>query len=173
MAELMDSAKINAALDRLANEISARHPDIHKLMLIGIQRRGADLAARMASRLSQNGQRPLLGSLDINLYRDDWTRLAQGSPNVSGSHIPAAPDGRVVVLIDDVLFSGRTIRAAMEAILDYGRADRIELLVLVDRGHRELPICADYTGCKFETRKNQHVDVLLEERDGRDAVLLC
>lgn len=172
MTLLMDGNAVKTAIAELAARVTARHQDTGALMLVGIERRGADLAARIARKIAAEAERPLLGTLDINLYRDDWTQLAKGAPHVGKSHMPASPDGRAVILIDDVLFSGRTIRAAMEAVLDYGRPDRIELLVLVDRGHRELPIAADYAGRVIPTEKNQHVDVLLEERDGKDAVLL-
>lgn len=167
---IMNAEEMHKALEALAAEIMQRHMPTDNLMLVGIQRRGADLAARLAPLLS--GKRVSIASLDINLYRDDWTRLADGAPHIGDSHMPEAADDKIVILVDDVLFSGRTVRAALDAILDYGRPARIELLVLVDRGNRELPICADYVGRRIETRKEQHVDVLLRERDDRDAVLL-
>ena len=141
-------------------------------MLVGIQRRGVDLARRLAGLLeARSGASVPLGTLDINLYRDDWTTL-EGKPQIGISHIPENPDGRVVLLVDDVLFSGRTVRAALEAILDYGRPRAVELAVLVDRGHRELPIHADYVGRQITTERSWHVDVLLKERDGEDMVRL-
>lgn len=166
----MDAGEMQQALESLAAQIRDCHKETDKLMLVGIQRRGADLAARLAALLSARSVS--IGSLDINLYRDDWTRIADGAPHIGNSRMPESPDNKVVILVDDVLFSGRTVRAALEAILDYGRPARIELLVLVDRGNRELPICADYTGKRIETGNEQHVDVLLKERDGRDVVLL-
>lgn len=166
---LLDETEMETVLGNLASQLIHAHPEPEKLMLAGIQRRGADLATRLVARLA----RPLpLASLDINLYRDDWTRLAGGVPGIGESFMPCSPDGRIVVLVDDVLFSGRTARAAMEAILDYGRPDKIELMTFIDRGHRELPICANYIGKTIETRSDQHIDVLLKERDGRDAVIL-
>lgn len=177
--ELMDDAtlllekdEMGRILERLAAQVLERHPGCTGLMLVGIQRRGVDLARRLAVRLeARAGVRVPLGTLDINLYRDDWTSL-EGTPHIGTSHIPENPDGRVVLLVDDVLFSGRTVRAALEAILDYGRPRAVELAVLVDRGHRELPIHADYVGRQITTERDWHVDVLLEERDGEDAVKL-
>ena len=159
-------------LERLACEVLERHGQCERVMLVGIERRGADLARRLSALMQQKLQRPLpLGTLDINLYRDDWTSL-EGKPHIGQSRITAPVDNAEIILIDDVLFSGRTIRAALEALLDYGRPRKVELLVLVDRGHRELPIQADYIGRSVDTRPQEQVDVLLEERDGRDEVLL-
>ena len=169
---LLGKDEMGRILERLAAQVLERHPGCGGLMLVGIQRRGADLARRLAGLLeARTGARVPLGTLDINLYRDDWTSL-EGKPHIGTSHIPESPDGRVVLLVDDVLFSGRTVRAALEAILDYGRPRAVELAVLVDRGHRELPIHADYVGRKITTERRWHVDVLLEERDGEDQVRL-
>ena len=169
---LLGKDEMERILERLAAQVLERHPACEGLMLVGIQRRGVDLARRLAARLeARAGVRVPLGTLDINLYRDDWTTL-EGKPHIGTSHIPENPDGRVVLLVDDVLFSGRTVRAALEAILDYGRPRAVELAVLVDRGHRELPIHADYVGRKITTERRWHVDVLLEERDGEDMVRL-
>lgn len=169
---LLEKDEMERILERLAAQVLERHPGCEGLMLVGIQRRGVDLARRLAVRLeARAGVRVPLGTLDINLYRDDWTSL-EGKPHIGTSHIPESPDGRVVLLVDDVLFSGRTVRAALEAILDYGRPRAVELAVLVDRGHRELPIHADYVGRQITTERGWHVDVLLEERDGEDAVKL-
>ncbi len=168
----LDAAEMRLIEDRLAAQILESHPDSNKLLLLGIQRRGADLAARLARKLEQKGRPALLGALDINLYRDDWTCRNGEMPKVGQSSIPQNLDGKVVLLVDDVLFSGRTIRAALEAILDYGRPDCVELLAFIDRGHRELPICATYVGRNIVTEKDDQVDVLVEERDGRDAVIL-
>lgn len=169
---LLEKDEMERILERLAAQVLERHPGCEGLMLVGIQRRGVDLARRLAVRLeARAGVRVPLGTLDINLYRDDWTSL-EGKPHIGTSHIPESPDGRVVLLVDDVLFSGRTVRAALEAILDYGRPRAVELAVLVDRGHRELPIHADYVGRQITTERDWHVDVLLEERDGEDAVKL-
>lgn len=157
---------------RLAAQILENHAEADNLLLVGIQRRGADLAVRLADRLAQLGKSALLGTLDINFYRDDWTCRSGGMPRIGESRMPVTPDGRIVILVDDVLFSGRTIRAALEAILDYGRPDCVELLTLIDRGHREFPICANYVGRNIITEKGEQIDVLLKERDGRDAVIL-
>lgn len=158
---------------RLLADIMRNNESLEDLMLVGIERRGADLARRLAQALEwRNGKKISHNTLDINLYRDDWTRLTSGSPRIGRSYITQNPDGKKIILVDDVLFSGRTIRAAMDAILDYGRPKQIELLVLIDRGHRELPISANYVGKYIETSKESHVDVLFEERDGRDAVIL-
>lgn len=154
----------------LANSVANAHPEPEKLLIVGIQRRGADIAQRLQHALGL-GNSPV-SSLDINLYRDDWTRLAGGAPRIGKSFMSCPPDGKDVLLVDDVLFSGRTARAGMEAILDYGRPDKIELLVFIDRGHRELPICANYVGRKLETSREEQVDVLLGEHDGIDAVII-
>lgn len=170
---IINKTEMALVLDRLLAQVIERNPVIDDLVLIGIQRRGADIATRLAKSLElKTGKKIRSGTLDINLYRDDWTSLSGGMPHIGTSSIPCDLDGCKVILIDDVLFSGRTIRAALEALLDYGRPACVELLVLVDRGHRELPICADYVGRKIGTKKSDHVDVLLQERDGRDAVCL-
>lgn len=169
---LLDKNDMAHILDALADAVLQRHPSCADLMLVGIQRRGADIARRLAALLKQRtGTMPPLGTLDINLYRDDWTSL-EGKPHIGTSHIPAEPRGHVILLVDDVLFSGRTVRAALEALMDYGRPRAVELAVLVDRGHRELPIQADYVGRLVPTARDEHVDVLLEERDGEDCVRL-
>ena len=176
---LLDKEEMTRILERLACEVLERHGQCERVMLVGIERRGADLARRLgalAVRLGKAledklGRKLPFGTLDINLYRDDWTSL-EGKPHIGQSRITAPVDNAEIILIDDVLFSGRTIRAALEALLDYGRPRKVELLVLVDRGHRELPIQADYIGRSVDTRPQEQVDVLLEERDGRDEVLL-
>ena len=161
---LLDKEEMTRILERLACEVLERHGQCERVMLVGIERRGADLARRLSALMQQKLQRPLpLGTLDINL---------EGKPHIGQSRITAPVDNAEIILIDDVLFSGRTIRAALEALLDYGRPRKVELLVLVDRGHRELPIQADYIGRSVDTRPQEQVDVLLEERDGRDEVLL-
>ena len=160
---ILNREEISRTLDRLASQIYERHGQCDTLQLVGIQRRGVDLARRLAELLARRTGHPLpLGSLDINLYRDDWTSL-EGKPHIGQSDI---------LLVDDVLFTGRTIRAALEALQDYGRPRSVELLVLVDRGHRELPIQAMYVGRSVATRREERIDVLLEERDGLDEVRL-
>ena len=160
-------------LERLASEVVERHgADAERLLLVGIQRRGVDLARRLAVLLERKtGKNIPLGTLDINLYRDDWTSMA-AFPALGASSIPLPLEERKVLLVDDVLYTGRTVRAALEAILDYGRPDSVELLVLVDRGHRALPIHADYVGRAVRTSRTEKVDVLLAERDGSDEVRL-
>lgn len=169
---LLQKEEISRILERLAYQIMEKHGDCASVLLVGIQRRGADIAQRLAQLLEQRLKRAMpLGTLDINLYRDDWTSLA-GKPQIGQSKIPQSVDDAIVILVDDVLYTGRTIRAALEALLDYGRPQAVELLVLIDRGHRELPIHADYVGRTINTAHAEQVNVLLEERDGTDEVLL-
>lgn len=170
---ILSDKGMERTLDRLASELSERRGDDDKLVLLGIQRRGADLAVRIKTRLDETlGRRIPLGKIDINLYRDDWTTL-NIQPSINCTEIPFDIEGASIVLVDDVLFSGRTIRAALEAILDYGRPKRVELLVLIDRaGLRELPIQADYVGNRVVTKGDEHVDVRVAERDNEDKVCL-
>ena len=169
---LLEQHEMARMLERLASQIMERHAKCEHVMLVGIERRGADLARRLSALLEERlGHPVLLGTLDINLYRDDWTSL-EGKPHIGQSRIPASVDGRVIILVDDVLYTGRTIRAALEALLDYGRPMAVELLALIDRGRRELPIHADYVGRTVNTSRHERVDVLLAERDGQDAVHL-
>lgn len=169
---LLTEQEMRRALERLAYQVLDRHGECAGLVLVGIQRRGADMAARLGNIIAERlGCALPFGALDINLYRDDWTSPA-AKPAIGPSDIPVDLDGRDVLLVDDVLFTGRTVRAALEALLDYGRPRRVELLVLMDRGHRELPIHADYVGRTVTTDRSEQVDVLLRERDGRDEVLL-
>ena len=169
---LLQKDEMARVLERLSSQIIEKHDQCSAVMLVGIQRRGADLAKRLALLLSERLKHKVpLGTLDINLYRDDWTSLA-GKPQIGQSNIPGSMDNATIILVDDVLYTGRTIRAALEALLDYGRPRKVELLVLVDRGHRELPIHADYVGRVVNTGRQEQVDVLLEERDGCDEVRL-
>ena len=171
--KLMTAGEVRRTLERLSFELIERHDPSCGLALIGIQRRGAELASRLKALIDGRTKCDMpLGKLDINLYRDDWTK-SEVQPQVGPSDIPFSLADKNVVLIDDVLFSGRTIRAAMEALLDYGRPKRVELLVLIDRrGHRELPIQADYVGKRVHTEPGEHVDVAVAELDGEDSVLL-
>lgn len=170
---LLDAGEMAQTLEKLASRILENHARCENVMLVGIQRRGADLAHRLADLLKKRLGRPVpLGTLDINLYRDDWTSLAGKTPHVGQSRIDEGVDNRTIVLVDDVLYTGRTVRAALEALLDYGRPSSVELLALVDRGHRELPIHADYVGLAVHTDRQEHVNVLLTERDGEDVVRL-
>ncbi|MDP3427593.1 MAG: bifunctional pyr operon transcriptional regulator/uracil phosphoribosyltransferase PyrR [Humidesulfovibrio sp.] len=169
---LMTAKEMARTLERLASEIVERRGEEGPLVLVGIQRRGVDLARRLKRLLDARLAAPtLFGMLDINLYRDDWSNLGI-SPTISSTDIPANIEGATLILVDDVLYSGRTTRAALEAILDFGRPRRVELLVLIDRGHRELPIQADYVGKRVNTASHERVDVLVSERDEQDKVLL-
>ncbi|MEA4855523.1 bifunctional pyr operon transcriptional regulator/uracil phosphoribosyltransferase PyrR [Solidesulfovibrio sp.] len=171
--KIMTAGEVRRTLERLAFELIERHDPSCGLALVGIQRRGAELATRLKTLIDARARCDVpLGKLDINLYRDDWTNR-EVQPQVGPSDIPFSLAEKDVVLVDDVLFSGRTIRAALEALLDYGRPRRVELLVLVDRrGHRELPIQADYVGKRVHTETGEHVDVAVAELDGEDAVHL-
>lgn len=170
MDTIMDAAAIDRTLERLASEIIETHPDTGHIMLIGIQTRGVYLARRLQVKLRKlAGVTVATGSMDITLYRDDWTRLTD-HPVVEATDILFSVDGKELVLVDDVLYTGRTTRAAIDAIMDFGRPDRIELAVLVDRGHRELPIHPDYAGRVVETLPDEKVNVFVTEHDGEDRV---
>lgn len=170
---ILNARDMDRTLERLALEVFERRGEDERLVIIGVQRRGADLAERLKRRLDERLERKIpLGKLDINLYRDDWTTNLELAPTINCSEIGFDIEGASVVLVDDVLYSGRTTRAALEAILDYGRPRRVELLVLVDRGHRELPIQADYVGKKLDTLGDEHVNVMVVERDDEDRVCL-
>ena len=163
---------VRRAISRIAHEIVERDHDLSAIAIVGIRSRGDVLAARLRAAIKQNeGADVPLGSLDITLYRDDLTRIGY-APIVHESALEFSVDGRVVVLVDDVLFTGRTIRAAMDALVDYGRPRAIRLAVLVDRGHRELPIRADFVGKNVPTKATEDVRVRLAEVDGRDEVSL-
>ena len=170
---VMDSGTFQATLDRLASEIVERTRGLEgSLALVGIRTRGVPLARRIAQGIeSRTGAKPSIGALDITLYRDDLTSVA-AQPIVRKTELPFAMDDAWVVLVDDVLFTGRTVRAAITALIDFGRPRKIELLVMVDRGWRELPIQADYVGKAIQTAREHTVQVLLAEEDGRDEVVL-
>ena len=170
-AEVMDAEAMDRALTRIAHEILEANKGAGSIALAGIMTRGVDMATRLAERIAQiEGTQVPVGSLDISFYRDDVaTRL---SPEVHTTDIPFEVEGRTIVLVDDVLYTGRTIRAAMDAIMDYGRPSAIQLAVLVDRGHRELPIRADFVGKNVPTARRERVKVLLREHDGREAVII-
>ena len=170
--ELMDAGRLARTLSRMAAEILERHPDMRGTVLVGIRTRGVPLARRLAASLREAaGVEPPVGALDITLYRDDLTTVGP-QPVLKGTDIPTSIDGRTVVLVDDVLFTGRTVRAALDELIDFGRPARIELAVLVDRGHRELPIHADYAGRTLTTTREEAVQVRLREEDGDDRVVL-
>jgi pyrimidine operon attenuation protein / uracil phosphoribosyltransferase len=169
---ILNSLEMHKTLERMAYEILEQVPETKDLAFIGIQRRGVDLASRLKSMIeNRTGQKIRLGKLDINLYRDDWTNLSS-TPIINSTEITFSITGKSLVLVDDVLFTGRTVRSALEALLDFGRPKTIKLLVLIDRGHRELPIHADFVGKKTDTSLLEKVDVLTKERDGWDEVLL-
>lgn len=169
---ILNSREMQKTLERITYEILEQVSDTTDLALIGIQRRGVDLASRMKTMIeSKVGQKIRMGKLDINLYRDDWTNLS-AAPIINNTEITFSITGKSLILVDDVLFTGRTIRSALEALLDFGRPKSIKLMVLIDRGHRELPIHPDFTGKIIATSLKEKVDVLTLERDGKDEVLL-
>ncbi|HEX6331940.1 MAG TPA: bifunctional pyr operon transcriptional regulator/uracil phosphoribosyltransferase PyrR [Actinomycetota bacterium] len=171
-ARLMDEAEIRRALTRIAHEILERNRGAEALALVGIAARGDDLARRLVAEIERiEGARPPVGVLDITFYRDDIGMRSE-APEVHETRIDFDITGRTVVLVDDVLFTGRTIRSAMDALVDFGRPTAIQLAVLVDRGHRELPIRADFVGKNVPTRRDQDVRVSLREVDGDDAVVV-
>ena len=171
-AEIVDADGLKRIVTRIAHEIVERNKGVNDLVLVGIKRRGVPLAERIAERIVEfEGRSPILGSLDITLYRDDLSLVAQ-QPVVGGSEIPVDVRGKVVVLIDDVLYTGRTIRAAMDALIDFGRPRSIQLAVVIDRGHRELPIRADYVGKNVPTSRREVIGVKLVEVDGVDSVVI-
>ena len=171
-AELMDEAAMGRAIKRIAHEIIEHNKGTERLMLIGVQRRGVPLAQRIGALIMQEEQVELpVGSLDITFYRDDLSQLAE-HPQVCATEIPADVTGMNVVLVDDVLYTGRTARCAMDAVMDMGRAKTIRLAVLIDRGHRELPIRADYVGKNVPTSRQEMIEVNLAEIDGVNAVNL-
>jgi pyrimidine operon attenuation protein/uracil phosphoribosyltransferase len=169
-ARLMEEADVRRALTRIAHEILERNKGAEDLALVGIAARGDDLARRLASEIERiEGTRPPVGVLDITFYRDDIGMRAE-APEVHETRVEFDINDRTVVLVDDVLFTGRTIRSALDALVDFGRPTAIQLAVLVDRGHRELPIRADFVGKNVPTRKDEQVRVALVEVDGEDAV---
>jgi pyrimidine operon attenuation protein/uracil phosphoribosyltransferase len=169
-AQIMDSEEVGRSLIRIAHQILERNRGARDVIIVGIRRRGAPLARRIADIIKEiEGTEVPVGILDITLYRDDLQLVAR-QPVVGSTEIPAGVDGKVVVLVDDVLFTGRTVRAAMDEIMDFGRPHAIQLAVLIDRGHRELPIRADYVGKNVPTSAREIISVLLKEEDGEDRV---
>jgi len=168
----LDTTQIDQTLDRLTKEILAAHNNVENLVVVGIRTGGAFLAQRLADKLGRTAaQPPKVGILDITLYRDDWTRINH-KPLVGKTELPGSIDDQEVLLVDDVLFTGRTVRAALDALIDYGRPKRIELAVLVDRGGRELPIRPDYVGLSLDLPPNQRVNVYLQEMGQADEVAI-
>ena len=171
-AHVLDAEGIRKVFVRIAHEILEKGQGPDPLCLVGIRSRGDHLAQRLARLLQEMTGRPVpVGALDITLYRDDLS-LVGSSPVVHSTEIPFDITGRRVIVVDDVLFTGRTVRAAMDALTDLGRPESVELAVLVDRGHRELPIKADYVGKNLPTSKEQLVQVRLQETDGVDEVVI-
>jgi pyrimidine operon attenuation protein / uracil phosphoribosyltransferase len=170
-ARVMDAVAIERALVRIAHEILERNKGAEHLVLLGIRTRGVPLAQRLGEQLRRIEHHPIpVGAVDITLYRDDLRR--QKSRPVYSTDIPCPLDAKHVVLVDDVLYTGRSIRAAMDALTDFGRPRSIQLAVLIDRGHRELPIRADYVGKNIPTAREEQVSVLLQEVDGENAVVI-
>lgn len=171
-SKIMDSTAIQRALTRVAHEIIEKNKGTADLVLIGLRSRGVDLARRLSQRLKEiDGVHVPVGALDITLYRDD---LGKGGPQptVRKTEITFSIENKKVILVDDVLYTGRTTRAAMDGLMDLGRPRVIQLAVLVDRGHRELPIRADYVGKNVPTAKTEQVQVMLQEEDGVDRVVI-
>src|SRR6188768_2174120 len=174
MPVVMDADRISRTLARIAHEIVERNKGVDDLALVGVRTRGVHIARRLARALREiTGQEVPTGALDITLYRDDLMRQPVGpQPLVRRTEIPFSIDDRKILLVDDVLYTGRTTRAALDALIDFGRPKAIQLIVLVDRGHRELPIKADYVGKNLPTSPEQSVQVRLEETDNVDEVVL-
>ncbi len=169
-AKILDEKAIDRTLTRLAHEIIEKNKGIENLVLIGIKSRGVPLASRLSEKIEQIEGSPLkVGNLDITMYRDDLS-LKSYQPDVKGLEVDFEIDGKIVILIDDVIYTGRTVRAAMDAIIDYGRPASIQLAVLVDRGHRELPIRPDYVGKNVPTSSKEIVKVKLMEVDDSNEV---
>ncbi len=168
----MDADRVSRSLARIAHEILEHNRRVEDLALVGIRARGVPLAARLAEELRKLSGRDIpTGSLDITLYRDDLALHHEGpQPAIRVTDIPFSIDDRLILLVDDVLYTGRTIRAALDALIDFGRPRAIQLVVLIDRGHRELPIRADYVGRNIPTARQQSVQVRLLETDGKDEV---
>jgi pyrimidine operon attenuation protein/uracil phosphoribosyltransferase len=170
--EVLDAKSIQSIVARLSHEIVEKNHDSTELTLVGIQTRGGPLAKRIQALIHKHsGVKVSLGLVDITFHRDDFRdRLVV--PQVKGTDLPDSIDDRIVILVDDVLYTGRTVRAAIEVLLSYGRPGKIQLGVLVDRGHREMPIKADFVGKNIPTQDGEHVEVLLKEVDGKDSAEL-
>jgi pyrimidine operon attenuation protein/uracil phosphoribosyltransferase len=170
-AQVLDDAALDRALTRIAHEILERNGGAKDLALVGLRTRGITLAHRLAAKLAGiDGATVPVGTLDITLYRDDLDM--RGAPVVRGTDIPFSIKNKTVVLVDDVLYTGRTIRAALDALIDLGRPAMIQLAILIDRGHRELPIRPDYIGKNLPTSRRESVAVRLKEHDGEDRVVI-
>lgn len=169
-AVIMDEAALSRALTRIAHEILERNHGAENLCLLGVRRRGVPLAERIAARIFDiEGAHVPVGALDITFYRDDLEKVSQ-NPRVNGCDVGFSVDGRRVVLVDDVIYTGRTVRAAIDALFDLGRPESVRLAVLIDRGLRELPIRPDFVGKNIPTSRSEVVQVCVTEIDGRDGV---
>jgi len=170
MTIILDSEAMQRALSRMAHEIVEQNPNIESLVLIGLQTRGVFLSQRLGEKIKEiTGREIPLGNLDISMYRDDLN-LRGAPPIVKNTNIPFGLNEKIVILVDDVLFTGRTVRAAMDALNDFGRPHCIQLAILIDRGHRELPIRADYIGKNVPTSLKERIQVRMKEEDGTDEV---
>lgn len=171
-AKIMDTEQVDKTLTRIAHEIMEKNKDVEGIAVVGIRTRGAFLAERLAKKIKEiEKKEPRLGILDITLYRDDLTTIAE-QPVVHKTEIEFDIQDKIIILVDDVLYTGRTIRCALDALIDFGRPRGIQLVALIDRGHRELPIRADYVGKNIPTSQNEIVQVKLEEIDGIDEVMI-
>lgn len=169
---VLDARDIDRTIRRMAVQLIERHHDLERMLLVGIRTRGLPLAERLREEIRQlEGVEVALGALDITLYRDDLSTIAP-QPVIKGTHFPVALDQRIVVLADDVLYTGRTVRAALDELTDYGRPKAVRLAVLIDRGHRELPIQADVIGKTLPTARSEMVEVAFESTDGENCVRL-
>ena len=171
-AQLMDEKAIGRAITRISHEIIERNKGIEDVVLVGIKTRGVPIADRIGKKIQQiEGASVNTGEVDITLYRDDLKKI-DVDPVINGSNVQFSIDDKIVILVDDVLYTGRTVRSALDAIIDIGRPKAIQLAVLVDRGHRELPIRADYVGKNVPTSKGEIISVKLSEIDGEDSVTI-
>ncbi|MES1261710.1 MAG: bifunctional pyr operon transcriptional regulator/uracil phosphoribosyltransferase PyrR [Acidobacteriota bacterium] len=172
-SQLMSASEIDRTLVRLAHEILEQTKDLEQLAFVGIRRRGAPLAQRLAAKIQALENRTIpVGILDITLYRDDLSTVGS-KPQLNATEIPFSVQGKDIILMDDVLYTGRTIRAALDALFDHGRPSRVQLLVLIDRGHRELPGEARYVGRTVQTSDTEIIEVKFQEIDETEKVLLC
>jgi len=170
--KVMGEEDLKQVIKEIARKVRDRHQDLQEIILVGIKTRGVPLAERLSMELKSLGfKRISVGALDITFYRDDLSRMYP-VPEVKGTNLNFKIDGKVVLLVDDVIYTGRTVRAAMDELLDYGRPDRIEFAVMVDRGERELPICPDYVGRKLEAESGDTVEVKVRPVDEEDAVYI-
>lgn len=175
-SQVFDEKAVNRAIMRIAHEIIERNESVENMILVGIKTRGVPLAQRLSdfifSKIEPSKKLPV-GMLDITFYRDDLTKKQERGPVVSDSSIPESIEGKTVILVDDVIYTGRTVRAALDALMAFGRPAKIQLAEMVDRGHREVPIRADYVGKNIPTARNEIICVKLKETDGADAIEIC